>query len=154
MILKIHLWCDTCWLYRGQLGSQAFLIHIPADMSTSIDGGLGLEPMTVRTTTQPLRILDFQPARLNALTHMVIDCSYWQSFPGASLARNPSHCVFFSDFNSNSSYRNKWVVRDSMKVFTLCDWGNITNSNTVHYEQKQIAVANHTVWTGPNQFFF
>ena len=25
---QIHLWCDTCWLYRGQHSSQAFLIHI------------------------------------------------------------------------------------------------------------------------------
>ena len=23
-IPEIHLWCDTCWLYRGQHGSQAF----------------------------------------------------------------------------------------------------------------------------------
>ena len=30
-IPQIHFWCDTCWLYRGQHGSQAFLIHIPAD---------------------------------------------------------------------------------------------------------------------------
>ena len=45
--LQIHLCCDTCWLYRGQHGSQAFFIHIPADVSTSIGGGAGLEPMTV-----------------------------------------------------------------------------------------------------------
>ena len=35
-----------------------------------------------------------------------------------------------------------------MEVFTLCDC-DITNSYTAHYEQKQIAVANRTVWTGP-----
>ena len=37
----VHLWCDTCLLYRGQHGIWAFLIHIPADMSKSIGGGLG-----------------------------------------------------------------------------------------------------------------
>ena len=37
----IHLWCDTCWLHRGQHGSWAFLIHILTDLSTSIDGGSG-----------------------------------------------------------------------------------------------------------------
>ena len=26
-IPDIHLWCDTCWLYRGQHGSWAFSIH-------------------------------------------------------------------------------------------------------------------------------
>ena len=35
-IPEIHLWCDTCWLYRGQHGSWAFSIHVPADASTSI----------------------------------------------------------------------------------------------------------------------
>ena len=40
---QIHLWCDTSWLYRGQYGSRAFLIHIPADVSASIGGGSGLE---------------------------------------------------------------------------------------------------------------
>ena len=29
---QIHLWCDTCWLYRDQNGSKAFLIHLPADI--------------------------------------------------------------------------------------------------------------------------
>ena len=28
---QIHLWCDTCWLYRGQHGSWAFLIPVLAD---------------------------------------------------------------------------------------------------------------------------
>ena len=28
-------------------GSQAFLIHIPVEVSVSIDGGLGIEPMTI-----------------------------------------------------------------------------------------------------------
>ena len=46
---QIHLWCDTCWLYRGQHGSWAFSIHILADMSVSIGRGWGprLKPMTV-----------------------------------------------------------------------------------------------------------
>ena len=42
-IPQIHLWCDTCWLYRGQHGSWAFLIHVPADMSVSIGGGSGAQ---------------------------------------------------------------------------------------------------------------
>ena len=24
---QIHLWCDTCWLYRGQHGSQSHSLH-------------------------------------------------------------------------------------------------------------------------------
>ena len=44
---QIHLWCDTCWLYRGQYGSQALSIHLLADVSTSIGGGSGREPTTV-----------------------------------------------------------------------------------------------------------
>ena len=28
---QIHLWCDTCWLYRGKHSSLAFLIHVSAD---------------------------------------------------------------------------------------------------------------------------
>ena len=28
---QIHLWCDTCWRYGGQHGSQAFFIHVFAD---------------------------------------------------------------------------------------------------------------------------
>ena len=38
---QIHLWCDTCWLYRGQHGSQVFLIHILTDVSASIGGSSG-----------------------------------------------------------------------------------------------------------------
>ena len=33
---QIHLWYNTCWLYRGQHGSWALSIHILAGMSTSI----------------------------------------------------------------------------------------------------------------------
>ena len=33
---QINLWCNTCWLYGGQYGSQAFLIHVPADVPTNI----------------------------------------------------------------------------------------------------------------------
>ena len=25
---QIHLWCNTCWLHRGQHGSRAFLIYL------------------------------------------------------------------------------------------------------------------------------
>ena len=49
-IPQIHLWCDTCWLYGGQHGIRAFLIHILADMSTSVGGGSGLKPTTVCAT--------------------------------------------------------------------------------------------------------
>ena len=35
-IPEIHLWCNTCWLYGGQHGSWAFSIHVPADVSASI----------------------------------------------------------------------------------------------------------------------
>ena len=38
---QIHLWWDTCWLCRGQHGSQAFSIHLLADKSTNIGGGSG-----------------------------------------------------------------------------------------------------------------
>ena len=43
---QIHLWCNTCWLYRGQHGSQVFLIHILVNVSASIGGvlGRGLNP--------------------------------------------------------------------------------------------------------------
>ena len=40
-------------------------------------------------------------------------------------------CIFY---DCDSSYRNKWVVQDSMEVFTLCDSDNITNSYTAHYK--------------------
>ena len=42
--------------------------------------------------------------------------------------RARSHCAIFSGCDCDSSYRNKWVVQDSMEVFTLCDCDNITNS--------------------------
>ena len=45
-----------------------------------------------------------------------------------------SHCAFFSDFVCDSSYRNKWVVQDSIEVFSLCDCNNITNSCVAHYK--------------------
>ena len=28
---QIYLWCDTCWMYRGQHGIRAFLIHVLTD---------------------------------------------------------------------------------------------------------------------------
>ena len=38
-VSQIHLWCDTCWLLRGQHGSWALLIHVLAELvSTSIGG--------------------------------------------------------------------------------------------------------------------
>ena len=36
------------WLYRDQHGSRTFLMHIPADVSASIGGGLGLKTTTLR----------------------------------------------------------------------------------------------------------
>ena len=40
MFPQIYLWCDTCWLYRGQHVSWAFVSFVLAEQeSTSIDGG-------------------------------------------------------------------------------------------------------------------
>ena len=39
-----------------------------------------------------------------------------------------SHCAIFSDCDCDYSYRNKWVVQDSMVVFTLWNCDNVTNS--------------------------
>ena len=39
-----------------------------------------------------------------------------------------------------------------MEVFTPGDCDKITNSYAAHYEQKQIAVTYHTVWTGPKSW--
>ena len=59
-------------------------------------------------------------------------------------AKARSHCVFFfSDCDCNLVYRNKWVVQDSMEVFTLCDCDNITNSYVAHSEQKTNRSRNH-----------
>ena len=41
--------------------------------------------------------------------------------PSATLLKAHSHSTFFSDCDCDSSYRNKWVVQESMEVFTLCD---------------------------------
>ena len=42
---QIHLWCNTCWLYRSQHAGQAFLIHLLADhVSISTGGGLNSWP--------------------------------------------------------------------------------------------------------------
>ena len=55
--------------------------------------------------------------------------------------RAHSHCAISSGCGCDSSYCNKWVVQDSMELFTLCDCDNITNPYLAHYKQKQIAVA-------------
>ena len=52
---------------------------------------------------------------------------------------------FFSDYDCDSCYHNKWVTQKSMEVFTPCDCDNIINSYSAYYEQNQIAVANRTV---------
>ena len=44
----------------------------------------------------------------------------------------------------NFSYHNNEVVQDSMEVFPLCN----CNPCAIHKNQKQITVANPTVWTG------
>ena len=54
-----------------------------------------------------------------------------------------SHCAFFPHCDFNFVYRNKWVVQDSMEVFTLCDCGNITYSYVAHSEQKTNRSRNH-----------
>ena len=43
---QIQVWCQTCWLYRS-----AWQPSLVADVSTSILGGLELEPTTVRTSS-------------------------------------------------------------------------------------------------------
>ena len=42
-------------------------------------------------------------------------------------------------------FHNKWVVQDSMEVFTLCNCYNLISSYTT-YRQTQNAVAKRTVW--------
>ena len=54
--------------------------------------------------------------------------------------RAHSHCTIFSDCDYDSSHCNKWVVRDSTEVFTLCDCNNITNSYLAQYKEEQIAI--------------
>ena len=49
-----------------------------------------------------------------------------------------SHCTIATAIPLSSS----WAVEDSMKMFTLC------NPYAAHCKQKQIKVANRTVWTG------
>ena len=77
-IPQIHLWCDTCWLYRDQHGGRAFLIHVPADMSTST-GGSGLEPTTVlaarskhgavKHSATPARLLSYDSCKFHRYCH-------------------------------------------------------------------------------------
>ena len=43
-----------------------------------------------------------------------------------------THRAFFSDYDCNSCDRNKWVLQDSMEVFTQCDYDNIINSYSAH----------------------
>ena len=77
-------------LYRGQRGSQAFLIDILTDVSTSIGGGLGLKPMTACTastalfTIRPLRLgliskVTFQHQAISKECHSMNDISHFQS---------------------------------------------------------------------------
>ena len=66
-IPEIHLWCHTCWLYRGQHGSWAFLIHIPADVAASIGGGSGLDPTTVRAARDLWNVGYFQVLNMSFL---------------------------------------------------------------------------------------
>ena len=63
-----------------------------------------------------------------------------------------SHCAFFFWWRlliplivTNGLHKTRWKCSH----YATCD--NITNSTVSHYEQKQIAVANHTVWTDPNR---
>ena len=44
-------------------------------------------------------------------------------------------CIFY-DCDCDLVYRKKWIVQDSMEVFTLCHCENITNSFVAHCEQK------------------
>ena len=63
------------------------------------------------------------------------DVSYHGSEIRFVLVNAHSHCAFFfSDCDCDSSFRNKWVVQDSVEVFTLCDCDNITNSYVAHFK--------------------
>ena len=42
----IHLWCNTCWMYWGPLGSQVFSIHVLADYWLGIGGVLWFKQTT------------------------------------------------------------------------------------------------------------
>ena len=44
-----------------------------------------------------------------------------------------SHCAIVTD----SSYHNKWVVQDTMEVFTLYDCENLTSSYAAHCKQNK-----------------
>ena len=37
--LQIHVWCNTCPLYRGQHGSRAFLIHVLTQALVEVRAG-------------------------------------------------------------------------------------------------------------------
>ena len=77
---------------------------------------------------------------------VVMICLRWKTSLQKRLKAR-SHCAFFFSYcNCDFPYRNKWVVQDSMEVFTRCDCNNIPRSYVVHCKQKQIAVANRTVW--------
>ena len=56
---------------------------------------------------------------------------------GTIKVRARSHCAFLSDCDCDSSYRNKWVVQDSMEVFTPCDCDNITNSYVTIFSKNK-----------------
>ena len=71
---QIHLWCNTCRLYRGQHSSWVFSIHILADVSTSIGGGSGFEPTSEHSAVYYLATL----GRLNAC-FPIIGAHYEQS---------------------------------------------------------------------------
>ena len=87
---QIHLWCDICWVYRGQHGSWAFLMYILADVSTSIGGDL--EPTTVcaarnkhstvnySTTSARLDISSCQDVGCFISNLVLYLCSYLKSY--------------------------------------------------------------------------
>ena len=54
--------------------------------------------------------------RTDTVTVKFYHCAY-----GDSLSKGPFTLCLFSDCDYDSSYHNKWVVQDSMEVFTLCD---------------------------------
>ena len=66
----------------------------------------------------------------------------WPTFTWFSmlqcLNQHRSHGPIFSDCDCNSSFRNKWVVQNSMEVFTLCVCNNITSSYVAHHKQKEL----------------
>ena len=129
---QIHLWCDTCWLYRGQHGSWAFSIHILTNVSASIGGGLGQGsnpwpsiPHTASTalhTTRPLC------ARLLGLFELVSSYAAYQRGTTESRRRRTEKIVNWkhnSDLSLKTILTHYLQTRQTWKCFNQVEHPNI-----------------------------